>query len=149
GQGRWPEAIAGASRFLNAQPTNHVGYHLMAPLLVQTGDQSAYEELCAKICTLFAGAKDPYVADRMAKDCLILFRSGADLKTPSALAETAVMLGAGDSGSLPYFQCCKALAELRQGRFGAAIAWAQKATEGTNPYSKAEAEAILAMSQYK
>jgi eukaryotic-like serine/threonine-protein kinase len=149
GHGRWPDAIAAASRFLTAQPTNHVGYHLMAPLLAQTGDRSAYEDLCAKISALFAGARDPYVADRMAKDCLMLPRPGADLTTPSELAETAVTVGAGDAGSLPYFQCCKALAELRQSHFDAAIAWARKAARGANPYSQAEAEAILAMSHFQ
>lgn len=149
GHGRWLDAIAAASRFLTAQPTNHVGYHLMAPLLVQTGDRSAYEDLCTKISALFAGARDPYVADRMAKDCLMLPRPGADLTTPSELAETAVTVGAGDAGSLPYFQCCKALAELRQSHFEAAIAWAQRAARGANPYSQAEAQAILAMAHFQ
>jgi serine/threonine protein kinase/tetratricopeptide (TPR) repeat protein len=148
-QGRWQDARTAAARMLELQPSNPSAYHLMAPLLVQTGDRRGYEDLCTSITTKFAGANDPYTADRMAKDCLILPSPGADLKVPARLAEIAVTAGRGDSSSLPYFQCCKALAELRQGRHEAAANWAQLAAKGTNPHSQAEALAITAMSHFK
>jgi serine/threonine protein kinase len=144
-RGSWPEAMAAASRYLQTQPADHEGYHLAAPLLVQTGNRAAYEELCQKITTRFAGATDPYTADRMAKDCLILPRPGADLKVPAELAETAVTQGRGDSGALPFFQCCKALAEYRQGHWDGALDWARKAAKNPFACSRAEACAILAM----
>jgi len=131
------------------RPGNHTGYHLMAPLLVQTGERAAYEELCVSITTRFAGATDPYTADRMAKDCLILPRIGADLKVPGELAETAVTRGQGDSGALPFFQCCKALAEFRLGLYEEAINWAHLAARGPHSHSRAEAAAIAAMSKFK
>ena len=77
--GMWQDARTAAAKFLEMQPGNPSAYHLLAPLLAQTDDRTAYEELCQKIATRFAGATDPRVADRMAKDCLILPRPGADL----------------------------------------------------------------------
>ena len=145
----WPEALAAASKAVELRPSDHSGYHLMAPLLVQKKDQAAYEELCTRITTQFAGTTDPRVADRMAKDCLILPRPGADLKVPAELAETAVTRGRGDSGSLPHFQCCKALVEYRQGHWEAAADWAQRVSGTSNRCVFAEACAILAMTQFQ
>jgi tetratricopeptide (TPR) repeat protein len=147
--GRWSEALAAGSKLVELRPDDHGGYHIIAPLLVQMGDRSAYEELCAKITTHFAGTTDPYTADRMAKDCLILPRPGADMKVPGELAEKAVTLGEKNAGDLPFFQCCKALAEYRQGHFEGAVKWAHLASANPFPYSQAEAFAILSMGQYK
>jgi tetratricopeptide (TPR) repeat protein len=147
--GRWSGALKAACRYLEIQPDNHEAYHLAVPLLVQTGDRVAYEELCQRISTRFAGATDPSTADRMAKDCLILPRPGAELKVPAVLAETAVTLGHGDPQSLPYFQCCKALGEFRQSHYQEAVNWAQLAAKGPLPHAQAEAAAISAMAQFK
>jgi len=147
--GRWRDARAAAARFLEMQPGNPSAYHLIAPLLVQTADRTAYEELCQKIAARFADATDPRVADRMAKDCLILPRPGADLKVPAELAETAVTRGRGDSGALPFFQCCKALAECRIGNWEGATNWASRPATNSSPYVRAEADAILAMAQFQ
>ena len=146
--GRWQDARTPAARFLEMQPGNPGAYHLMAPLLVQTGDRTAYEELCTKIAAQFAGTTDARVADRMAKDCLILPRPGSDLKVPGKLAETAVTKGAKDTGALPFFQCCKALAEYRLGNWEGATNWATRAANSF-PYARAEANAILAMAQFQ
>jgi serine/threonine protein kinase len=148
-QGVWTQAVAAASRFVDLRPNDHSAYHLMAPLLVQTGQHAAYENLCQKIAARFAGATDFYTADRMAKDCLILPRPGADLKIPAELAETAVTRGRADPATLPFFQCCKALAQFRLGYYTDAVEWAQKAAKGPLPHSQAQAAAILAMSQVK
>jgi tetratricopeptide (TPR) repeat protein len=147
--GRWQDARTAAAKFLEMQPGNRSAYHLMAPLLAQTGDRTAYEELCQKIATRFAGATDPRVADRMAKDCLILPRAGADLTVPGKLAETAVTKGEKDTGALPFFQCCKALAEYRLGNWQGATNWAGRAAQNPFPYSRAEAYAVLAMAQFQ
>ena len=148
-RGRWPEALAAASRLVEVRPDDHSGYHLMAPLLVQMQDRHAYGELCDKITQRFASATDPYTADRMAKDCLILPRPGAELKVPAELALTAVTRGSGDSNSLPYFECCKALADYRQGHWDAAVDWAQRASRTSNPYALAESCAIMAIAQFE
>ena len=62
---------------------------------------------------------------------------------------TAVTGGRGDSGALPYFQCCKALAEYRQGNWEGAADWAQRASGTSNRYAVAEASAIMAMAQFQ
>jgi tetratricopeptide (TPR) repeat protein len=148
-RGRWSDALAASSEYLKIQPGDHEGYHCTAPLLVQTGQRAKYEELCESITTRFAGATNPYTADRMAKDSLILPRPGVDLKVPAELAETAVTLGRSDSGALPYFECCKALAEYRQGHWDGAADWARRATHNASPVCRGEAYAILSMSQYQ
>jgi hypothetical protein len=147
--GYWSEALVAASKSLEIRPDDHSGYHLMAPLLVQTGQRQPYEDLCQKITARFAGATDPYTADRMAKDCLILPRPGADLKAIGELAEIAVTRGEKDAGAFPFFQCCKALAEFRRGHWELATNWAGKAAKNAFPYSRAEAYAILAMAQHR
>lgn len=143
-RGRWSESMAAAARFLQVQPGEYRGYYHAAPLLVQTGDRTAYEELCAKITTIFVGTTNPVTADRMAKACLILPRPGADLKVVSELASSAVAAGQKGRAS----QCTMALAEYRQGHWEWATHWALKAAENPSPDSRAEAYAILAMAQY-
>jgi serine/threonine protein kinase/tetratricopeptide (TPR) repeat protein len=143
-RGRWSESLAAAARFLQVEPGEYRGYYHAAPLLVQIGDRAAYEELCAKITTLFAGATNPVTADRMAKACLILPRPGADLKVASELASLAVADGQKGSDA----KCTAALAEYRQGHWDKATDWAMKAAENRTPSSRAEAYAILAMAQH-
>ncbi len=144
---QWKEALDAAAQALAILPDDHASYHLQAPLLVQTGNRGAYEELCGKIMARFRGATDPFLADQMAKDCLILPQSGADLKVVSQLANTAVTRGQGQV-PFPLFECCKALAEYRQGYWDGAVDWAQRAAGDSFLYAQAEACAILAMAQY-
>jgi hypothetical protein len=49
----------------------------------------------------------------------------------------------------PFFQCCKALADYRQGSWKDAAYWATNAAVNPYPYSRGEAWAILAMSQFR
>jgi hypothetical protein len=84
----------------------------------------------------------------MAKDCLILPSAGVDLNPVAAMAEFAVTKGSG-APTAPFYQCCKALAEYRQGHFAGAVEWAQRAAKTPFPYSQAEADVILAMSKYQ
>jgi hypothetical protein len=64
------------------------------------------------------------------------------------MAETAVT-GTQSGHVNPFVQCCKALAEYRQGHWQGAIDWAQRAAENSFPYSRAEAYATLAMAQFQ
>jgi len=147
-RGRWSEAEADAAKALAYEPTDHMMYHTLAPLLVVTHDVVNYQKLCQRIVTRFAGATDAGIADRMAKDCLILPSSGVDLQTVGELAETSVTVGRQDI-SAPRFRCCKALAEYRQGHFASAVEWARLAATNRFPNSQAAAFAILSMGQYK
>jgi len=146
--GRWQAAAADVRRILEFQPAEHLNYHSLAPLLVASEDLDAYRKLAGEIIARFGETKDVFVADRMAKDCLIHPAAGVDLARVAALAEFAVTAGKAEA-ALPFFQLCKALAEFRQGRHASATEWARKAGETSFPHAAAEAYAVLAMAQFR
>ena len=143
-QGRWREAAADARLALENQLTEHYRYHTLAALLAMIGDRSAYEQICERLVTKFADSTNPYVAERIAQDCLLLPDSGADLVLMDKLADKAVSQGSGTDG-FPYFQACKAMSHYRLGNFPEAIAWADKAAKSSTGFAQAKAWAILAM----
>ena len=144
--GRWREAATNYAKLIQAHPEDHELYHALAPLLVQIGDLKGYRDLCAQICLHFGTTtNDPSIADRMAKDLLVLPASGEDLKVAARLAEVAISTGAGYRGS-PWFQFCKGLAEYRQGNYADAAAWVQKALLKAGNVSARDVEAYMVLS---
>ena len=105
-RGLWQPAASDLTRAVQLDPQNHQFYHALAPLLAAEGDLTSYRQLCARILTHFAQANDPSIADRMAKDCLILPSSGVDLSAAGRMADMAA------TGGHPYFFLCKGLAEI-------------------------------------
>jgi hypothetical protein len=152
--GQWKEAAADTSKLLQLRSTSHVPYHMMAPLLVAMEDPDAYRHHCRKAVAQFAATKDPAIADRMAKDCLILPSSGADLTSVCRLADKAVGAGASNRFLL-YFQFGKGLAEYRRGNFESAAEWERKTIAGNragynwDSYLYVEAYAVLAMAEHR
>jgi tetratricopeptide (TPR) repeat protein len=144
-KGRWRQATNDVTNLVKTEPASPNGYHTLAPLLVACGDVPEYRRLCQQIVLHFRGTQDPNTADRMAKDCLILPSSGADLNAVGALADVAV----SKYPSYSLFQCCKALAEYRQERFSEAVKRADSSTKDPFSYSKAEGYAILSMARFK
>src|SRR5438309_6782303 len=69
---QWVSAVKNYTRVVELLPTDHEGYHCLAPLLVQTGDLEGYHRHCERILRQFAGTSNPVVAERMAKDCLFV-----------------------------------------------------------------------------
>jgi eukaryotic-like serine/threonine-protein kinase len=147
-QQRWREAAADAAIVVQLRPSDHYRYHQLAGLLAISGNRSAYETLCRKILVVFGETKDPYVAERMAGDCLLLPDSGVDLKQVDELATRAVELGQNEGG-LSYFQACKALSEYRLENYSKAIEWADKSIAAGDPLAKAKGFAVRAMAQGK
>ncbi|HET6408712.1 MAG TPA: tetratricopeptide repeat protein, partial [Chthoniobacteraceae bacterium] len=147
-QGRWREAAADAALALEHQLTDHYRYHTLAALLAMTGDRPAYEQVCKRIVTKFADSTNPYIAERIAQDNLLLPNSGADLELMDKLADKAVTAGNG-TDDLPYFQACKAMSHYRLGHFSEAIAWGKKATSGSSEFSQAKAYAVMAMAHWQ
>ncbi len=148
-QGRWPEATADAAQAIEFAPADHTLYHIITPLLVAGGDRESYRAYCQRILARFGDTQDSAIADRMAKDCLILPSSGVDLNVVAQLADTAVTRGGADGN--PFLPFCKSLAEYRQGHFADAITWARKALarEGANPRRDVGAYAVLAMAHHQ
>jgi serine/threonine protein kinase len=145
---RWDAAAHDANLMINLKPDNCWGYHAMAPLLVVTTNLAAYHDLCAKIVMTFSNTIDPLVADRMAKDCLILPSTGIDLKAVEAMAKVAVRAGPR-SWYYSFFVCTEALAQYRLGNYSEAIHWAQAVDNVDYGMAEAEDYAIIAMAEYR
>jgi len=148
-QGRWEDAAADATRCIEYQPDEHYHYHMLAPLLVVTRNRPAYEDLCRKIPVTFTNTTNPYWAERMAMDCLLLPNLNVDLHWADKLADIAVTRGSGETAALPHFQVCKAMSSYRLGRYAEAVSWAEKALDGTVAYASAHACAVLSMANWQ
>ena len=146
--GKWNDAAYLGSELFKSQPTNHAYFHILVPIMVARNDAENYRRLCGGMMSLFGSTTDFHIADRTAKDCLILPSSGVDLNAVLALLEFAINRGK-DSSAAPYIQSCKALAEFRLSHYEEAKKWAQLASQGVFPDVKAQAAAIIAMSQFK
>jgi hypothetical protein len=140
--------VADASKLREVRPEDHDAYHILAPVLIECGDTKDYRELRQQIIAHFTGTTNVLVADRMAKDGLTLPPQENELGPLAAMADFAVSAGKSYA-AYSLFEVCKALAEYRQGHFGTAAQWAEKATANDFPYSKTEAFAIMAMAQFK
>jgi serine/threonine protein kinase/Tfp pilus assembly protein PilF len=155
-RGRWQEAADDAALALQLDPQNQDRFHRLAPLLVITQNRTAYEQLCQRMVSRFGQTADAFVADRVAKDCLLLPSTAVDLRLLDELADTAVKVGQDASRyseyhriCMPNFQTCKAWAEYRQGHFAEAIEWVKKALQNAPVNAQAEAYPVLAMAQWQ
>ena len=147
-QGDWTRAIRNLSRSVTADPTNHYAYHYLAPALLQAGDISAYRKNCERVLTQFGSTTDPVVAERMAKDCLILAPPAASLEQIAKMADTAAA-GTNDS-AWPYFALVKGLAEYRQRHFADALEWLRKVEpQESVPTRTAQLYSTLAMAEFQ
>jgi len=145
---RWQQAAADARLALELEPNEHYRYHTLAGLLAMNRDRSGYEQICKTLLTKFGDATNPFVAERVAQDNLLLPNSGADLELVDRLADAAVTLGSGFA-EMPYFQACKAMSNYRLGRFAEAIEWGEKAANSSVDFAQAKAYAILAMAYWQ
>ncbi len=146
-QGRWLEAKADARLLLQYRPDDQYRYHMLAGLLAITQDRAAYEDLCHQGWEKFRNSDSPYVAERVAQDCLLLPQSSIDYPSVDKLAERSVTAGAGEA-ALPYFHACKAMSEYRCGHFLEAIRWAEKTLQSSVTNAQAKAYAVSAMSHW-
>jgi serine/threonine protein kinase/tetratricopeptide (TPR) repeat protein len=147
-RGQWREAARAATLALEKQPDEHYRYHTLIPLLVMADDRAGYEETCKRMISKFTNSANPFIAERIANDCLLLQGSGLDLTLSDKLADMAIKAGSATDG-LPYFQSCKALALYRQRRFSEAIPWAEKAAGSRAKFAQAKAYAVLALARWQ
>ena len=146
-QERWKEAVVDATLTVKYQPTDHQRYHTLAPLLIITGDQSAYKELCQEMLRRFGTVTHNYIADRVAKSCLLSPHSDVDLLLVDKLTDTALGGSEGDI-CMPLFQMCKGLSMLRLGNFEKTIEWTEKSLNSPFVHARAQGYAILAMAHW-
>jgi serine/threonine protein kinase/tetratricopeptide (TPR) repeat protein len=124
--GRWKEAEADLSHALELQPDKVWIWHCLAAVLVQERQPEACREHCRKSLERFGNTTDPVTAERIAKDCLILPGSGADLDLLARLAHTASS-STNDPSGVAWGQLTQSLADYRQGHFTSALDWSEKA----------------------
>jgi hypothetical protein len=148
-RGQWQEAAADAALAIKHQPFHDTRFPVLAALLVKTHDRPAYEQFRQRLLATFANTTNFYVANRVAKACLFLPSSEAELPVIARLADIAVTQGTGDSGAMPFFQVCKALSEYRQGHFAEAAEWSHKSVESSRTDAHGLAYAVLAMADWR
>jgi WD40 repeat protein len=149
-RGQWNAAAAEFSTLVQLRPENHAFYHSLAPLLVQSGQRERYRSHCEQVLVRFGATSDPFIAERMAKDCLIAADPGVNLQAVDALAGLAVTLGR-TNGYLPYFQLAKGLAEYRQGRFAEAADYMEQVLPKSKNiiFLQAQASLVNAMALHR
>ncbi len=127
-RGEWSEAIASYRKVIEARPAEFEGYDWLAPLLVQARDAAGYEELRREIVARFGNTRDPLLAARLVKDCLILPWSGPEVTTLARLSEMAIAEGPRHK-AWRRFELAKGLLDYRQGRFAEAKKWMRDVAE--------------------
>ncbi len=95
------------SVIVESQASDEYPYHTLAALLAITQKRPAYEKLCEKILVTFTNTTNPYIDERIAKDCLFLPDSGVDLEFVDKLADKSVSLGSSHPEALPFFRSPK------------------------------------------
>ena len=148
-RGQLEEAASDAALALKHEPNYSDRYNVLATLLVKNGDRVGYQEICRKFFAAFHKTTNIYVADQLAKTCLLLPNSEMDLKALDSLTDFALANGSGDKFSIPFFQVCKALSQYRQGSFSEAVTWAEKPLKSSSRYSHGHAYAVLAMAHWQ
>jgi serine/threonine protein kinase/tetratricopeptide (TPR) repeat protein len=145
----WPASIRNFDRSATADPTNHLSYHYLAPMLLEAGDFDGYQKYRERVLAQFAQTDDPTVAERMAKDCLILPPPATELEKIAKMADQAVT-ASSTNRAWPYYLFVKGLAEYRRGRFPQALDWLRKVPfDDGLPARAAQTYAVLAMAEYK
>jgi tetratricopeptide (TPR) repeat protein/tRNA A-37 threonylcarbamoyl transferase component Bud32 len=145
--GAWRAAADDFVEAVNLEPENVENYHQLAPALVRGGQIDLYRHYTHDALARFADTKIPSVAERVAKDALILPASGDNLAAACRMAEVAVAYGTNHPG-LNWIQVTRALAEYRQGRWSSAIKWTEAPLAKLGVAQRdAEAYLIRAMAQ--
>ncbi|HEY7154949.1 MAG TPA: protein kinase [Gemmataceae bacterium] len=116
---RWDKAAVDFMRTVAQQPEDHWGWFRAALLLLQAGDVKGYQRHRRDMLQRFGSTRDPKIAERVAKACLLLPAKPEEQNQAARLAERAVRDGAKHPFR-PWFEFAKGLADYRQGQFARA-----------------------------
>jgi len=146
----WQGARTNLARAIEVAPAEHEAYYKLGSLLVHTGDLEGYQRLRDQVLRQFGGTRESNIAERTAKEFLILPPPAADLVTLSNLTEVAVAAGP-QSGYWPWFQYIKGLTEYRLGHFASAVDWTRGALKAARnvPFRNVGVYAVLAMAEHQ
>jgi tetratricopeptide (TPR) repeat protein len=143
-QGHMAEAVPDFARVIELHPGDHEIWHWQAVALVWSDQIDLYRELRRKAVAQFERTTDPNIAERIAKDYLILPSAETGLETATKMAEVAVNAATNHS-DMAWFRLAKGLAEYRQGHFGATVDSMQQVLSESGSDFKRDAEALLVL----
>jgi tetratricopeptide (TPR) repeat protein len=147
---QWKEAATNYFQSIAGQPANFDAYDRLAPVLVQSGDLAAFEQLRRQMLSRFGETTNPVIVGSIVRDCLILPWSGAELEQVDKIADAALKAGS-NHWAWNYLQIAKALAAYRQGDFKSAEDSLQTPLrdQGKDIARDVEAYLVLAMAQHQ
>jgi serine/threonine protein kinase/tetratricopeptide (TPR) repeat protein len=148
-RGNWPGAAADVTIAHKYQPDGWGLFALLAALLLECNEQPQYHQLCAELLTTYGGTTNVYVADQVAKACLLRPGTEKYMDAVGRLADLPVTGGTGDQDAMPFFEVCKALSEYRQGQYDQAIKWAEQPLKIPGNSSHGQAYAVLALADWR
>jgi serine/threonine-protein kinase len=127
-QKRFMEALkAWGNALETTPPLAHSFWYGYAEKCLFYGQVDEYRRHRKFLLKAFADAKDPYIAERTSRACLLMPATGDELLQAAALADRAVSFDKTKypPGAFPYFLFVKGLAQYRQAQFKEAIATMQ------------------------
>ncbi len=147
--GQFAAAVDDFAQAARRAPDNNWYWYCGAASRLAAGDRDGHRQHCAEMLRRFGGATDAFVAERVAKACLVVPGGVADPAPAVKLAERAT---AGPR-SPDYFWFCLArgIAEHRVGRPAGAAEWLEKARGLPNRPTAGDAlaQAFLAMARHQ
>jgi tetratricopeptide (TPR) repeat protein len=155
--GHFQEAVTDLKQVIESDPSEHLPWYLLTPLLIQSGEITDYQAHCKAMLDRFCKTTDAPTAEMTAKSCLLLpYAVGPeDLALAARVAKNAVTLSKkGDH--LHWRLMTGGLAEYRQGHFDGAIEKTQlaqkeliSAHDGGRDMCEADTYLISAMAHQK
>lgn len=132
--GRWEQAAENWTKAVELDPDSkdHWRWYVLAPILVELGQEDRYRRHCRQMLARFGDTQDAAIADRTAKVCLLIPAPPEDLRLPIQLAGRAVELE-GTSQLAGWYLMTRGLAEYRDGRFSEALHMCRQSRQLSEP----------------
>jgi len=118
--GRGQEALDLLRRGIEAAPDSPTSWDSYPELCAYLGREHEHLRACEELLARFGGVDQARVCERIGRACLLL-PSNSTLPGAVSMIDRAIRSPESQTWALPYFQCAKALAEYRCGRFESAV----------------------------
>jgi serine/threonine protein kinase len=126
-RGRLREATVDYSKLIELDPSNPSIYFMLAPLLLENGDEAGYRKVCRLMRLRFGSTSEADVADIVAKTCCLLPPTATDLAYIDELSKVAIAANqTGLVNNLPWHHLTKCLTDYRLGHYEDAVGWGLK-----------------------
>ncbi len=145
-KGAWEPAAAQFAKGLDVYPDEHWQWYRSGALEAYLDHADEYRNRCRKMLELFGDTRDPYIAERTGKLCLLLPDAVPNDSRPTQLVDRAV----GKRPDVSWLQLAAAIAKYRSGKFKDALEQLQTAETqaGDQVYCRTFIELFQAMSQH-